>query len=117
MKTKYSFVVFSNPAAGQEDEYNRWYDEVHLPHVLAVPGFVSARRLRLTEAAGVENTPLPGQYLALYEMETDDPAAVLTEMWSRAGTPAMTLSDAIDAPNSTHTLFTAITGPLTAAGD
>jgi hypothetical protein len=114
MTKKYCFVVFSDPTPGREEEYNRWYDDVHLPHVLAVPGFVSARRLKLAEEPGVENTPLPGRYLALYEMETDDPDAVLRDMWSRAGTPAMTLSDAIDAPNSTHTLFTAITGPVLA---
>jgi hypothetical protein len=110
--TKYTFVVFSDPTPGNEEGYNDWYDNVHLPHVLAVPGFVSARRLKIADVPGVENTPLPGRYLALYEMETDDPDAVLKDMWSRAGTPAMTLSDAIDAPGSTHTLFTVITGPV-----
>lgn len=110
MKKKYCFVVFSNPMPGREEEYNTWYNEVHLPHVLAVPGFVSARRLKVADMPGVVNTPLPGQYLALYEMETDDPDGVLKEMWSRAGTPQMTISDAIDGPNSTHTLFSIITG-------
>lgn len=109
---KYTFVVFSDPTPGNEEEYNDWYDKVHLPHFLAVPGFVSARRLKLHDEPGIENTPLPGQYLALYEIETDDPEAVIKDMWSRAGTTAMTLSDAIDAPNSTHSLFRLITGPL-----
>jgi hypothetical protein len=89
---------------------------MHLPHVLAVPGFVSARHLKIADVPGVENSALPGRYLALYEMETDDPDAALKDMWSRAGTPAMTLSDAIDAPNSTHTLFTAISGPVVPIG-
>ena len=109
---KYCFVVFSDPTPGKEDEYNSWYDDVHLPEVLAVPGFVSARRLKIADVPAVENTTLPGRYLTLYEMETDDPDAVLTYMWSCAGTDAITLSDAIDAANSTHTLFTAITGPV-----
>jgi hypothetical protein len=112
MKKKYCLVVFSDPMPHREDEYNTWYSEVHLPHVLAVPGFVSARRLKLADGPGIENTPLPGKYMALYEMETDDPAGVLKEMWSRAGTPAMPISGAIDAPNSTHTLFAAITEDL-----
>lgn len=110
--TKYCLVVFSNSTPGNEEEYNRWYDEEHLSHVLAVPGFVSARRFKLTEELGDDNTPLPGKYMALYEMEADAPGAVLKEMWSRAGTSAMTISPTIDAPNSTHTLFTAITGPV-----
>jgi hypothetical protein len=112
MKKRYCFVVFSNPTPHREDEYNTWYSEVHLPHVLAVPGFVSARRLKVADGSGIDNTPLPGRYMALYEMETDNPAGALNEMWSRAGTPAMTISEAIDGPNSTHTLFAAITGDV-----
>ena len=39
----YYFFVFSNPVAGHEDEYNRWYDQQHAPDVVAIPGFVSAQ--------------------------------------------------------------------------
>ena len=39
----YYFFVFSNPVAGHEDEYNRWYDQQHAPDVVAIPGFVSAK--------------------------------------------------------------------------
>ena len=30
--------------AGREDDFNRLYDEGHVPEVLEVPGIVSARR-------------------------------------------------------------------------
>ena len=40
----YYFFVFSNPVAGHEDEYNKWYNEQHAPDVVAVPGFVTAQR-------------------------------------------------------------------------
>lgn len=43
------FLAFNNPA-GDEEEYNRWYDEVHVPAVLQLDGFVSARRFRLSDA-------------------------------------------------------------------
>ena len=39
----YFFFAFSNPVAGHEDEYNRWYDQQHAPDVVAIPGFVSAQ--------------------------------------------------------------------------
>lgn len=57
-------VVRSGPAAGQEDEFNRWYDQVHLPEILSVPGFVSGRRYR---SSGPSDYP----YLAVYEIESD----------------------------------------------
>src|SRR3546814_7682746 len=44
---EYVYVVRSNPVTGREDEYNRWYSERHLADVMAVPGFVSARRYRI----------------------------------------------------------------------
>jgi hypothetical protein len=62
-------VVHTNPVDGREDEYNTWYDKQHLPDVLAVPGFVSATRYRLSDAQLI---PLAGfRYLAIYEIEGD----------------------------------------------
>jgi len=33
-------IVFSNPFEGKDDEFNEWYDNVHLPQVLAMPGVI-----------------------------------------------------------------------------
>jgi hypothetical protein len=39
-------LVQSRPASTDEiDTYHRWYDETHVPEMLGVDGFVSARRL------------------------------------------------------------------------
>ncbi len=39
------FLVLSRPTSPeQEDEFNRWYDEHHVPDALLLPGFVSGRR-------------------------------------------------------------------------
>ena len=48
----------------REDEWNRWYDEKHLPELLSVPGIVSATRYRQHGAEG--------RYLAAYEIEGPD---------------------------------------------
>ena len=40
MPKKYTFLAFTNPVAGKEDAYNKWYDEHHLIDVINVPGFV-----------------------------------------------------------------------------
>jgi hypothetical protein len=45
-----------------EARWNRWYDEVHLPEILACPGFRSGQRY-VTEADGAR------RYVALYELD------------------------------------------------
>ena len=44
-----------------ENEFNRWYDEEHIGHLLAVPGFLSAGRYRALRGGP--------KYLAMYELE------------------------------------------------
>ena len=67
-------VVLSNPvSADREDEYNKWYDAVHLPEVLTVPGIVAGSRYR---AGATQIVPLVGElakykYLAIYELDRD----------------------------------------------
>ena len=106
---KYYFVVVSNPVAGKEDEYNKWYNEQHLSDVLKVPGFVAAQRFKATQDGG-----LPGRYVAIYEMEADDPQTVLTELGRRSGTPDLVMSDAIDLNNISATLCVAASPRMTA---
>lgn len=89
------FVVLTNPVEGKEDEYNDWYDNIHLPDVLKVPGVRSAQRFRLGD---VQRSPAPHPwlYLAIYEVEDDMVQTVVDEIAKRAGTPVMPLSDALD---------------------
>jgi hypothetical protein len=47
-----------------EAEFNRWYNEKHLPEVLACPGFVSAARYECTQGEP--------RYIAVYELESED---------------------------------------------
>jgi hypothetical protein len=46
-------------------------------------------------------------YLAIYEIESDDPKAVMAEMFKRSGTPAMVLSEALDLDKAVAGLFEA----------
>lgn len=66
--THYYMMVYNNPIAGREEEYDHWYP-LHLPDVLQSPGFVNAQRW-----AGVDTgigTP-PRRFLAMYKIVTDD---------------------------------------------
>lgn len=69
----------------RDEEYNTWYDEVHLPELVALDGFVSARRLRPVDG--------DGPYVALYEIEGDDLQAILESM--RANSRKLHMSDAL----------------------
>jgi hypothetical protein len=59
----------------REEEFNKWYDEVHLPDILSTPQFVAAQRYKL---AGPPSKSEPeATYLAIYEIEGDDTRAAM----------------------------------------
>lgn len=103
---KFVLQVLSNPVAGREDEYNRWYDEQHLADVLKVPGFLSAQRFTLASSDDTEST---WRYLALYEFEAEDAAQAMAALTERAGGPEMPLSEAMDMNVYSVTPWVAIT--------
>jgi len=89
---KHMLVVLTNAADGRDEEFNRWYNDVHLGDVLGVDGFVGAQRFALDAVGGDP----PHRYLALYEIETDDIDAAVQRLADSAGT--MVLSDAMIDP-------------------
>ena len=99
--SKFVMVVQSQPKPGRDDEYNEWYDTAHLQDILDIPGIKSGRRFEAAHFA-VGDPGLP--YLAIFEVEADDPTAVMTEMSKRGAGGTMHVSDALDAP-ATHLWF------------
>lgn len=98
MAERTTYLVFSNPAAGKDDEFNRWYDEVHLPEVLATPGMRSAQRFKLVETEITHHSELPRPahgYLLVYEMD-GDVDAVMAKIQEAALGGTMHMSDALD---------------------
>jgi len=66
-------AVESNCAdPAKEDDFNKWYNEIHIPDVLETAGVV-----RGTRYEAVEPSPGAGKYLAVYEVEADDLGAAL----------------------------------------
>jgi hypothetical protein len=106
--TEYQLLVLSNAIEGKETGFNDWYDQAHIADVLKIPGFVSAQRFRIS--GNPVKADFVWRYAALYKMQTDDPEAVIKEMLTRGGTPAMPLSDALD-PN----LYVVLYEPIRAA--
>lgn len=77
-------LVYTNCDAGKEQEFNRWYDTVHVPDILAVEGFTAAQRYRLSgpgpQAVTREGEPAVAQYLAVYELDTEDTRAAMQRL-------------------------------------
>ena len=54
-------IVFIDVDPEVEDEFNVWYDEVHIPDILDCPGWLSATRFQCLEGGP--------KYVAIYEIE------------------------------------------------
>jgi hypothetical protein len=98
----YSWIVLTNCRDGRNAAFEEWYDTVHIPDLLRVPGIVSATRGKATPAQAIlteegafaltRGEKPPFEYMAIYKLETDDPEAVLQEVMGRAFTPEMPIS-------------------------
>jgi len=111
--TQFAFVVLSNPVGGREDEYNDWYTNQHLADVTAVPGFVAAQRFRLLDDAA-DGAPRQ-RYMAIYTMETDDPAAAVARLTALVETRVIAMSEAFSMEDMAIHLYEAITPRIATA--
>jgi hypothetical protein len=97
----YKLIALTNVLNRRDDEFNEWYDNVHLRDALAVEGVVGAQRFKLHDGT-------KWGYFTLYDFDCDDPAAVFAELLRRSGTEVMPLSDSLDQ----STYFAAIAEPI-----
>ncbi|MDQ4421546.1 hypothetical protein OOT33_14050 [Sphingobium sp. DEHP117] len=88
----YSFIVLTNCTPGSDEEFNRWYDDVHLEEVVAINGISSAVRgdVAVSLGGGEEY-----RYAAIYEIDSDDPQAVLDDLQARASDGRMNVSSTL----------------------
>jgi hypothetical protein len=87
--------------AARADEFNRWYDEVHVPDVLAASGVVAAQRYKL---AGRPSKGEPTvEYLAIYEFGDDDPTAGMAGIQEQMAkiVPAGRMSELLEVISAT----------------
>ena len=89
----------SNAAEGREDEFRAWYDDVHIPDLLRIPGIVSARRFELDDAAGA-----PHRDLVVYQLD-GDVDEIMAETGSRFADGSIVASDALDMTSIAMTFW------------
>ncbi|MES2898980.1 MAG: hypothetical protein V4723_04580 [Pseudomonadota bacterium] len=70
-------LVISDCVAGREDEYNDYYDQRHIPDIMAhEPEVVAAQRFAVCRHFGPEGLPM-WRFSTLYTVETEDMDAYL----------------------------------------
>ncbi|MCU1415420.1 MAG: hypothetical protein JWN80_2760 [Microbacteriaceae bacterium] len=103
------YLVQTNAVEGTEAEFTKWYDTVHVPEILQIPGFVAAQRFEFDAGASTAASP-EFRYLAIYEIEGSgaDAAAALA-----SALPTLRMSSTLHARRSL-VLYRAITERMTA---
>jgi hypothetical protein len=99
---RYKMITLSSPIEGREEEYNDWYQNVHLGDLVALEGIRSARRYRFARTLK-EGDAHP--YMAVYEIETDDIDALLADLGNAAADGRIRMSDAIDTAGATALVY------------
>lgn len=98
---KCKMIALTTPLPGREDEYNEWYQNVHLPEVVSMPGMKGAQRFKmLTKFMGQDTN----EYLAVYDAEVENPADLLTAFVEKARSGKSTPTTSQD----TASIYTAI---------
>ena len=64
-------VVMMEVDPADDEVFNKWYNEEHLPERMSIPGYISARRFVLDPEDGQANNVM--RYLCIWEMEDDSP--------------------------------------------
>jgi hypothetical protein len=90
---KYRLVMLSQALPGRDEDYERWYDETHIPDMLQVPGFTACQRFRIVKNVLGETTY---PYCTIYEMEADSADAALGAMFGAMQSGKMRMSDSVD---------------------
>ncbi|KAI8989214.1 hypothetical protein BD414DRAFT_329741 [Trametes punicea] len=80
------------PDQGAEEDFNKWYDEEHIPMFAKIPGWVRSRRFVLVDAGAIGTDATdekPPKYIAIHEWEgpealrTQDFKAAIETEWAK----------------------------------
>lgn len=99
---KCKLIALTNPIPGKEAEFHDWYQNTHLRELVAFEGVEGAQRYKLVaKLIGAD----ANQWLAIYDIETDDPGALLARMGQAAASGTLTQGTASDMATTYTALF------------
>jgi len=80
-RSRILYLATSEAEPEWDDEYNRWYDEDHLPALCGVPGVICGRIFKAIEG--------PPRHMANYDLV--EPAVQASEAWNNAASRPWTM--------------------------
>lgn len=99
---KCKIIALTTPTPGKEKEYEDWYQNTHLPEMTSFPGSQGAQRFKLVAKMMGADT---NQYLAVYDIECDDPGAYLATVGAAAQSGKLTPGTASEEAVTYTALF------------
>jgi hypothetical protein len=107
----YIYLVQMDIPAEHEAEFNRIYDEEHVPMILKVPGCTGCTRYVLERSAQTDTA----KYMALYEL--DSPEVPFSDAWIAASDTGLWKPNIRPhTTNRRHSVYQVIAGPVRTAG-
>jgi hypothetical protein len=107
----YIYLVQMDIPAELEAEFNRIYDEEHVPMILKVPGCTGCTRYVLERSAQTDTA----KYMALYEL--DSPEVPFSDAWIAASDTGLWKPNIRPhTTNRRHSVYQVIAGPVRTAG-
>ena len=100
---RYKALVYTNALPGKDADFNRWYDEVHVPEVVQMTKAVAAQRFALTDHQQSEAPPQ--RYLTIYEFDCD-PKEFSESL--NVGAGKMDLGDSLDSKSASVVIYDTI---------
>lgn len=95
-------IALTRPLPGKEAEYHDWYQNTHLPELVNTFKMKGAQRFKLAaKMMGADEN----EFLAVYDIECDDPGAFMAEMGAAAQSGKMTMTDSQDFATTYTALF------------
>jgi hypothetical protein len=99
---KFKLIALTTPVPGPEAAFHTWYQEHHLPEMVAFTGMLGAQRYKLTaKLTGSDDNP----WLAIYDLETDDPMAFLGAVGAASAAGKLTPGNGADMGKTYTALF------------
>src|SRR3546814_16340103 len=83
-KERLLYIVLTNATPGDDEQFNDWYTNTHIPDVLALPGFVAAQRFRPVDNPALR--PYPFRYLAISDVLAGQAEEAFAGLGVRGGT-------------------------------